>query len=147
MTNAIAKKIIAATLAVSTLTGTQALTVTAAVGTTAIASTIAATPAQAAGQCGARLSVDGVPANGLIYKLKKNRAERRAKRAWRAAVAGESSPSSMASLLGISFNHTNHPSRGLGTRYADLSKARNVVINCKGGGSMRCTVTATPCAW
>lgn len=51
MTNVIAKKIIAATLAFSTLTGTQTLTVTTAAGTAFAVSAISATPAEAAVIC------------------------------------------------------------------------------------------------
>lgn len=91
-------------------------------------------------QCGARVAVTGIAATGAIFKLKKNRAERRGKRAWRAFVAGENGPSIFSG-----FVDTSHAAFGLGTRYADLDNAKNVVINCKGGGKMRCTVTATPC--
>ena len=104
-------------------------------------STTALLPSQAsAAQCGTRVSVTGIPATGMVYKLKKNRAERRAERAWRGFVAGENGPSIFAE-----FQNTNHPSYGLGTAYANLDKAKNVKVNCKGGGKMYCTVTATPC--
>ena len=141
MTNAIAKKIIAAALAVSTITGTQAMTVTATVGTALTASAFATTPAEAAGQCGARISISGLPARGAVYALRKTRAERRAKRAWRAFITGQDG------TLISDFTNTGHASFGLGSRYADLDNARNVIINCKGSGiaKMRCTVSATPC--
>jgi len=98
------------------------------------------TPASAA-QCGPRVSVTGNAATGAIFKLKKRRAERRAERAWRGFVAGEKGGSIFAK-----FTDTSHPAFGLGTRFADLDNAKKVVMNCKGGSKMRCTVTATPCA-
>lgn len=102
---------------------------------------------QGTGQCGQRVTIDGLAAVGLVYDLRKARAERRAKRAWRAYVGGASGSSTIAELFGAKFIDTNHPSYGLGTRYADLDKAKDVVINCDDGTKMKCWVTATPCAW
>lgn len=119
--------------------GTTPAALTVAAGATLAVTAITATPAAAA-QCGQRVSVRGIAATGLIFNAKKRRAERRAKRAWRGFVAGENGASVFST-----FNASNHPSRGLGTRFADLNNARNVVINCQGGGKMYCTVTATPC--
>lgn len=113
------------------------LTTTALLSTTLMMSGNAA----ASQQCGARVSVTGIAATGAIYKLKKNRAERRAERAWRAFIAGEKGPSIFSE-----FTNFSHPSYGLGTRYADLDNAKDVVMNCTGGSRMKCTVTATPCA-
>jgi hypothetical protein len=133
------RKTMLALAAIGTLASSTPAALTAVAGTTVLLSAVASSPAAAA-QCGPRVSVQGIPATGAIFKLKKRRAERRAKRGWRGFVAGERGASIFSQ-----FTNTNHPAFGLGTRYADLSNARNVVINCKGGGKMYCTVTATPC--
>lgn len=98
-------------------------------------------------QCGQRVGVYGKGSAALIYAARKRRAERRAKRAWRAFVGGADAPSIVASVLDAGFVSTQNAAYGLGTRYADLEKAKNVVINCEDGTVMRCIVTATPCAW
>ena len=133
------RKTLIALAAISTLAGSAPAALTIITGATvAIVST--STPASAA-QCGPRVSVTGNAATGAIFKLKKRRAERRAERAWRGFVAGEKGGSIFAK-----FTDTSHPAFGLGTRFADLDNAKKVVMNCKGGSKMRCTVTATPCA-
>ena len=101
-----------------------------------------------AAQCGARLSITGKGSAALIRAARKNRAERRAKRAWTAYVGGAEDGVNILDLLGEGWsNGIRNPSFGLGTRYADLDKAKNVVTNCDDGTVMHCTVTATPCAW
>jgi len=98
--------------------------------------------AAAAQQCAARVTVGGVAAAGAFAGARERRATRRAKRAWEAYITGQSGPSILSS-----FTSTNHSSFGLGSRFADLDNAKNVVVNCKGEGRglTRCTVTATPC--
>lgn len=99
--------------------------------------------AAAAQACGARVAVTGVAAAGVFKRARTRRATRRANRAWESFIQGESGPSIMSS-----FQDTNHPSFGLGSRFADLDNAKNVVTDCKGEGRglTRCTVTATPCS-
>lgn len=96
----------------------------------------------AAAQCGARVTVEGVAAAGAFKGPRERRGTRRAKRAWESFIAGNAGPSILSS-----FTSTNHPSYGLGSRFADLDNAKSVVVNCKGAGRglTRCSVTATPC--
>lgn len=79
---------------------------------------------------------------GAFKGARIRRATRKAKRAWEAYILGSAGPS-----IFIGFTGTSQASYGLGSRFADLGNAKNVVINCKGAGKgkTRCTVTATPC--
>ena len=88
--------------------------------------------AAAAQQCAARVTVGGVAAAGAFAGARERRATRRAKRAWKAYITGQSGPSILSS-----FTSTNHSSFGLGSRFADLDNAKNVVVNCKGEGRWR----------
>jgi len=85
--------------------------------------------ASAAQQCANLVfKSQGTQAHGAFYRAKKRRAERRAKRQWKYDVARTPT---------------------LGSRYADLDNAKNVVINChlkNSDLSMSCTVVAQPCA-
>lgn len=104
---------------------------------------------QFSAQCGTRVGVEGVGAVALIKSVRQTRAERRARRAWSALVGGAEAASTLGGLIGLDFSAAQKmsPAFGLGTRYADLDKAKNVVMNCRDGAEMFCTVTATPCAW
>ena len=126
----IKKTLATAVFALSSIAATAIIPATSVIGISVATTGLMtiSTPAQAAQQCANLVfKSQGIKTYGITYKAKKRRAERRAKRQWRRDVAGHST---------------------LGSRYADLDNARNIVINCllkDKGGSMSCTVIAQPC--
>jgi hypothetical protein len=97
--------------------------------------------AAAAQECGARQSMSN-SAIGAFKGARIRRATRQAKRSWEAYIMGAA-----GGTIFSTFSGTTGSSFGLGSRFADLDNAKNVVINCKGAGrgKTQCTVTATPC--
>ena len=97
--------------------------------------------AAAAQECGARQSMSN-SASGMFKRARIRRATRQAKRSWEAYIMGAA-----GGTIFSTFSGTNGRSFGLGSRFADLDNAKDVVINCKGAGrgKTQCTVTATPC--
>ena len=98
--------------------------------------------ASAAQQCSMLQTSIYSEATGAFKGARVRRATRKAKRAWEAYIMGAA-----GGTILTTFTNTNQPSYGLGSRFADLDNAKNVVINCKGAGRgvTRCTVIAAPC--
>lgn len=118
----------------------NATIITATLATLLMTSMMSGTAA-AAQQCGARMTI-GNSAVGVFKGARTRRAKRQAKRSWEAYIQGAA-----GGTIFSRFGNTSTSSFGLGSRFADLDNAKNVVINCKGAGrgKTRCTVTATPC--
>ena len=128
--NNVKKTLATATFALSSIVATAIIPATSVIGTS-VAMTGLMTislPAQAAQQCANLVfKSQGTQAHGAFYEQ-------------RSVV--------LSAELNVNGGVTSLGTLTLGSRYADLDNARNIVINCRlkdAGLSMSCTVVAQPC--